>query len=355
MSAQATQGQAKPTPTCDKCEKPFSTKQALNRHVKSIHDGIISLKNLFSTPKALSNQKRLFTSVPNLSTQGNSKGQVNDPMVESEGIFMCGTCDNRFQNQEDMTNHISDVHDKAKAANDSATEDIEETDNSVGVNDEVNMSEMFDPEDDQDLNEAFEELSKIVASQEDVVDNVLMQQRIERFKILVNKKTLIQTETNEEVANLKQVEVHQNSEIKKKEKEISILKKAATKEKEKYRKDMEILRKTNSDSIKENANLNAKLKEKESIIKSLEEALEPDTSDAEEEVVIMNKNTSGHKCTACNNNYSTNTDLESHMDEMHGEAECFFCSKIFQNKKQLKAHVNNCIENGAARVKCKKV
>ena len=117
---------------------------------------------------------------------------------------------------------------------------------------------------------------------------------------------------------------------------------------------MEIIRKSNSDSIKENANLNAMLKEKESIIKSLEEALEPDTSDAEEEVVIMNKNTSGHKFTACNKKYSTNTDLESHMDEMHGEAECVFCSKIFQNKKQLKAHVNNCIENGTAKVNCKK-
>ena len=83
---------------------------------------------------------------------------------------------------------------------------------------------------------------------------------------------MLQKETNKEVANYKQIEAHQYSEIKKKENEISILKKAATKEKEMYLKDMETLRKSNSDSIT-NGDLNAKLKEKESIIKSLEEAL----------------------------------------------------------------------------------
>ena len=68
----------------------------------------------------------------------------------------------------------------------------------------------------------------------------------------------------------------------------------------------------------------------------------------------MNRNTSGHKCTACNKKYSTNEDLENHMDDMHGEVECVYCSEMFQNKKKLKSHVNNCIENGTTKVTCNK-
>jgi hypothetical protein len=156
------------------------------------------------------------------------------------------------------------------------------------------------------------------------------------------------------VANYKQVESNNINVIKKKEREITSLKKAAAKVKEKYMKDIDSLRKSNSSTMKENGDLYAKLKEKMSIIKSLEEALEPDTSDDVEEVLIMNRNTSGHKCTACNKRYSTNDDLESHMDEMHGEVDCIFCSKTFENKKKLKGHVNNCLENGSAKVNCNK-
>ena len=211
---------------------------------------------------------------------------------------------------------------------------------------------MFDPEDDQDLNNAFDDLYKELASQEESSENISLQQRLERFKILIKKKTLIQKGTGEEVKCYKQMEAHQTNVIKKKEKEITSLNKAAAKEKEKYQKDIESLRKSNSNTIKENADLNAKLKEKDSIIKSLEEALEPDTSDEEEDVLVLNRKTLGHNCTACNKKYSTNGDLERHIDEIHVEVECVFCSKSFQNKKKLKGHVNNCIKNGTAKVSC---
>ena len=213
---------------------------------------------------------------------------------------------------------------------------------------------MFDPQDDQDLNKAFDELVKDLARKEDTSESLILKQRLERFKVLIKKKSLIQKETNAEVVNYKQVEANQANVIKNKEKETTRLNRAAAKDKEKYLKDIDSLRKSNSSTPKENADLNAKLKEKESIIKSLEEALEPDTSEDVEEVVIMNRNISGHKCTACNKKYSTNDDLESHMDEMHLEVECVFCSKTFENKKKLKAHVNNCIENGHAKVLCNK-
>ena len=119
MSAQASQAQVKPNPKCEPCEKPFSSKQAVTRHVKNIHNGIVSLKNLFTTPKTLTNQKRLFTSEPNISTQGNSEGQVNDPKVVSEGIYIWGVCDDWFKNKEDRANHLSNANDNATADNES--------------------------------------------------------------------------------------------------------------------------------------------------------------------------------------------------------------------------------------------
>jgi hypothetical protein len=53
-----------------------------------------------------------FASVPDLSTQGNSRGQVNNPKVVSDGTFICGVCNKRFATQEEVTNHKRDAHDQ---------------------------------------------------------------------------------------------------------------------------------------------------------------------------------------------------------------------------------------------------
>ena len=80
--------------------------------MKTVHSGLVSLKNLFASPKTLTKQKRLFASVPDLSTQGNSRGQVNDPKVVSDGTFICRVCDEGFATKEEVTNHKHDAHDK---------------------------------------------------------------------------------------------------------------------------------------------------------------------------------------------------------------------------------------------------
>ena len=106
--------------------------------------------------------------MPNLSIQGNSAGQVNDPEVATEGIFISGTCDERFESEEEVTNHNSDAHDKATAANNSlvseSAHDMQERSDNLVLNDEADENIMFDSDDDKDLNKAFEELSKVLAS-----------------------------------------------------------------------------------------------------------------------------------------------------------------------------------------------
>ena len=164
MAAQASQGKEKPTHKCDQCEKPFSSKPSLTRHIKTIHDGIVNLKNLFTTPKALPNQKRLFTSVPNLSTQGNSAGQVNNPKVRSEGEYLCGTCDKTFPTQNQATNHMTDVHDKANAANDDTSSEnsmVEENTEDYNVRDEADDEDMAKLVDDYEDDILAEELARL--------------------------------------------------------------------------------------------------------------------------------------------------------------------------------------------------
>ena len=69
---------------------------------------------------------------------------------------------------------------------------------------------MFDPEDDEDLNEASDDLYKDLASQKETSENLRLQQRLDRFKVLIKKKTMLQ----KEVICYKQTEAHQTSVIK---------------------------------------------------------------------------------------------------------------------------------------------
>ena len=203
MVEHVSQAQVKPTPVCDQCSKPFSTKAALTRHVKTIHDGIVSLKNLFSTPKALKTQKRLFTSVPNLSVQGNSAGQVNDPELMSEGSFICGVCDKRFTEEGEMNNHRDDAHDKAITA-----ASVDESDEGVNANE----NDMLDAGDDQGLMEAmeaqeeadiFEALETLTQSdfdaETDKENKQKLKEKLDRYRTIMMKKTELQKQTVEKV------------------------------------------------------------------------------------------------------------------------------------------------------------
>ena len=104
---------------------------------------------------------------------------MNDPKVVSEGEFICGVCDKTFPSEEEVTNHKSGVHDNAKTANNSAVDntddDLEENNSNLLISDkaeeEAEESNLFDPEDDQDLNDAFEELSQELARHEEEIEN----------------------------------------------------------------------------------------------------------------------------------------------------------------------------------------
>ena len=111
---------------------------------------------------------------------------------------------------------------------------------------------------------------------------------------------------------------------------------------------------------KVNSNLMKEIKEKESIIEGLEDISskedEPDIEvlEATHNHVDMDKSTSGHKCTACDQSFKTNKSLERHITDKHTDTECPFCSINFTSRNDLRKHVNRCMENGYIKEKCKK-
>ena len=103
----------------------------------------------------------------------------------------------------------------------------------------------------QDLYEALEQWTEELKEQEDLESNEAIIKKVERFQVLVNKKTQIQKETTDEVSKLREVESDQKKCIERKEKDITMLKKAAANEKDKHRKELETVQKRMGEMAKE--------------------------------------------------------------------------------------------------------
>ena len=96
--------------TCDKpgCEKHYKNKSSLLNHIKTNHRADVEVQSpLGNFP---SSARVLFNDSENLSTQGNSRGQVNSPKVRSVMTYQCGVCDNNFNKNEEAIHHMKEVH-----------------------------------------------------------------------------------------------------------------------------------------------------------------------------------------------------------------------------------------------------
>jgi hypothetical protein len=330
------------------CGKVYKTRSRMLTHMKKVHKPMNPLPSplrlaLFHRREA---DEEGEEEGEGPSIQGNSNGEVNVLKVVSEGRFICSVCDYDFPRKEEVLRHVADIH--GPVYEEATTQDTEED----MTGDEDVLEEACE------LYEALEAMTNELKEDDntDVKEDLI--EKLERFKLLVNRKSEIQKNTTDEVTNLRQVEQHQKKEIEKKEKEIMALKRAATKEKEKVLKEIKTLQLSQGELHKENSNLQAKLKEKESFIKSLEEQLceedEVNNDTSVVEMASMNKNTSGHACVACKSRFSTNHDLEKHIKDKHTEVDCPFCNKTFPNNNKLKGHVNSCIDNRTAQVHCNK-
>ena len=84
-----------------------------------------------------------------------------------------------------------------------------------------------------ELYEALEALTNELKEHDTADNNEEMVRKIERFQVLVKKKTDIQKASNHEIKLSKEVEVNQKIDIDRMDKEIAGLRKAAKSEKDK--------------------------------------------------------------------------------------------------------------------------
>ena len=330
---------------CDKfdvCGKVYKSRARMLTHMKAVHKDTLDNRTSLDSPIRLALFQLQEGEEAEARTQGDSNGQINSPKVVSKGTFLCSVCDEEFAQNEEALKHIADNHGPEPVA---ATAEIEEED-MTGDEDALEQA--------CELYEALEAMTLEINNAEAPESKEEIVSKLERFKILVEKKTQIQKDTSHEVKLLRQVETEQMKAIEKRDKEISLLKKSATKEKERFQKDLGTLQSKLNGVVKSNNTLEAKLKEKEAVSQSLEDQSDENSEDISvvEEVVTMRNNTSGHTCTICNKRFNTNDDLEKHIKEKHTESECPFCCLMFSNNNKLKHHINNCIQNETANVKC---
>ena len=115
---------------------------------------------------------------------------------------------------------------------------------------------------------------------------------------------------------------------------------------------------------KSNNNLKSEVSKLKAHIESLEEAIAPDAVPETVEVevhnqevaarVTMNKESSEHRCHACDKLFSADKDLNSHIRDKHTESEsvCHMNEKKFTTKKQAHEHI--CMEGEIVAQVCEK-
>ena len=88
------------------CDKSYVNKGSFKNHMRSHHQP----GELIASPLGNFPPVALFTETPGPAVQGNSKGQVNSPLVLSEAKFVCQVCDADFDNKDDLNEHIAIQH-----------------------------------------------------------------------------------------------------------------------------------------------------------------------------------------------------------------------------------------------------
>ena len=211
--------------TVPECSKTYKRKTGLSNHMASVHQMLVN--NVLS-PMATS-ARTLFggnSLAQDLSTQGNSAGAVNEPIVESASSILCGVCDEVFINTNEVKKHMKEIHDSehTEEADDNAP-DGQNSDNARNEPTDIALNELND-EDEELLEEAMDELKLynaldiLTKSVEDPQKVVELQDKLKRYQSIMNKKNLIPKSVVQELKSAKhdsamraQVEVKQAKQL----------------------------------------------------------------------------------------------------------------------------------------------
>ena len=364
----------------------YKTKKGLTDHMQRWHKAAADvLSPMAATARTLFNNmdKDLLPS-----TQGNSNGQVNSPKVVSDGRFQCGACGIEEKCNEDMMLHMNMHVQPIRNEQDDII--IDESDNSINdVPDNVISSE-----DDSQLVEIANLITvdKIVDSFVDIAyremqpNNAVPTEKCHectcKDQVMVNKESLLNkkesllVESNTKMNQMKNTIAEKEKDIKITNEKYAKLVKEHQKATDQSNKDLKTVQETVSDLTKINNNLKAELEKDKAYVRSLEEANAPapseeNDSDVEEEEeeeaevqaevhrdesarrVSMNKESTEHRCHACDKLFKARADLDKHLKDKHVDSECPMCQKSFASRKQADNHI--CMKGDIVSEICKKV
>ena len=368
------------TPTrqvpCQKtdCDKVYKARGTMVNHMRKHHKEVESPLGTF--PPSSSAVVLQFGETEDAATQGNSHGEVNSPKVASMATYVCAFCNIHFENKEDVTKHMTETHVNVDIVSQEEAEDDD---------DATNKEVEAELEQEEDFMEAAKEEQEMFETLADLAENAFnpvteknkrdtLKDKLHRYKNIMTKKDKILKAKLEEVNKLKhdvamskQVETHKENLVNDKENE---LKAASTRFKniEKDLKTVEDQNKTNIDSLNETigslTKINNELMTQIATEKSLADANTQEASAAEVEVAVeihneeniqgfnMSKETSGHKCNACDRIFKASSDLDRHMRDKHEEHDCIMCNKKFHSTKQAHEHI--CAEGQVIPQVCEK-
>ena len=208
-----------------------------------------------------------------------------------------------------------------------------------------NAHNEFNDEDEEGLVEVMEEqelyeaLNTLTQSVDDPEKVIQLQEKLKRYQKIMEQKNIICESLLEELKIAKhnatlmaQVEINQAKELDEKDKA-----------KEKLFKEVRLAKE--------------KIKEKDAMIKHLEEALGAEENEEVEIVqasVNTNKNKANHECNACDKVFRTGQDLERHIDAKHEDKTCTYCDQTFSGDQALVKHHKQCVDQGVRTAKCNK-
>ena len=87
--------------TVCECSKAYKRKTGLTNHMASVHQMLVT--NVLSPMTVRARTlfgKQVAPGTPG--AQGNSIGQVTSPLAVTDPTFMCGECEDEFENKEKM-------------------------------------------------------------------------------------------------------------------------------------------------------------------------------------------------------------------------------------------------------------
>ena len=206
-------------------------------------------------------------------------------------------------------------------------------------------------------------------------------EKLVRYRTIMSKKTDLQKKAEQKVKQLEvqlaqvkhdavlQEEIIENKNITldEKEKEIDDIRKEMKKTEdmqEKGQQENEInlqkIIQENGELVKQNQDLKFVIDNQKALIVAMKKKTgSDDVQEEEPEVVVtarvvMDKEASTHKCTACDKIFNRNEDLERHMNAKHSEQQCILCEKVCSSERELIRHQAQCVDQGVETVTCNK-